>query len=128
MNRKVVQTENAPKAIGPYSQGIISRGMLFTAGQIPVNPETGKIISDNFEHQVRQVLENIKAVVEEAGSNLTDIIKLTVYLIDLDNFQILNKVFSEYFDSEPPARAAIQVARLPLDVQVEIDAIAVVKE
>jgi len=128
MNRKVVQTENAPKAIGPYSQGIISRGMLFTAGQIPVNPETGKIISNNFEHQVRQVLENIKAVVEEAGSNLTDIIKLTVYLIDLDNFQILNKVFSEYFDSEPPARAAIQVARLPLDVQVEIDAIAVVKE
>ncbi len=125
MNRKIVNTDSAPKAIGPYSQAVISNDMVFTAGQIAINPKTGKIESTNLEGQIRQVLDNLSVVLETAGSSLKEIIKLTVFMVDLNDFAILNKVFSEYFTENPPARSAVQVSRLPKDVLVEIEAVAV---
>jgi len=125
MNKKIVNTDLAPKAIGPYSQAVISNGFVYTAGQIPINPKTGKIESTGLEDQIRQVLNNLSAVLEAAGSNLKEIIKLTVFMVDLNDFLILNKVFNEYFTENPPARSAVQVSRLPKDVLVEIEAIAV---
>ncbi len=125
MNRKIVNTDLAPKAIGPYSQAVISNGFVYTAGQIPINPKTGKIESTGLEDQIRQVLNNLSAVLEAAGSNLKEVIKLTVFMVDINDFLILNKVFNEYFTENPPARSAVQVSRLPKDVLVEIEAIAV---
>jgi len=125
MNRKIVNTDLAPKAIGPYSQAVISNGFVNTAGQIPINPKTGKIELPDLEGQVRQVLDNLSAVLAAAGSCLKEIIKLTVFMVDLNDFSILNKVFNEYFTENPPARSAVQVSRLPKDVLVELEAIAV---
>jgi len=125
MNKKIVNTDLAPKAIGPYSQAVISNGFVYTAGQIPINPKTGKIESTGLEDQIRQVLNNLSAVLEAAGSNLKEVIKLTVFMVDINDFLILNKVFNEYFTENPPARSAVQVSRLPKDVLVEIEAIAV---
>lgn len=126
MNREIVSTELAPKAIGPYSQAVISNGFVYTAGQIPMNPKTGKVEASDLEGQVRQVLDNLSAVLEAANSSLKEIIKLTVFMVDLNDFAILNNVFKEYFPEYPPARSAVQVSRLPKDVLVEIEAIAAV--
>lgn len=126
MNRKIVNTDLAPKAIGPYSQAVISNGFVYTAGQIPMNPKTGKVEASDLEGQVRQVLDNLSAVLEAANSSLKEIIKLTVFMVDLNDFAILNNVFKEYFPEDPPARSAVQVSRLPKDVLVEIEAVAVV--
>ena len=126
MKREIVDTDLAPKAIGPYSQAVISNGFVYTAGQIPMNPKTGKVEASDLEGQVRQVLDNLSAVLEAANSSLKEIIKLTVFMVDLNDFAILNNVFKEYFPEDPPARSAVQVSRLPKDVLVEIEAVAVV--
>ncbi|MCK4715518.1 MAG: RidA family protein [Candidatus Marinimicrobia bacterium] len=124
MSRKVITTDKAPKAIGPYSQAIVSNGFVFTAGQIPINPETGKIIATDIKSQVRQDLLNLSFVLEAAGANLKNVVKLTVFMVDLADFSKLNEVFMEFFPEKQPARSAVQVSRLPLDVLVEIEAVA----
>jgi len=124
MSRKVINTDKAPKAIGPYSQAIISNGFVFTSGQIPINPETGKIVATDIKSQVRQDLLNLSFVLEAAGANLKNVVKLTVFMVDLSDFSKLNEVFMEFFPEKQPARSAVQVSRLPLDVLVEIEAVA----
>jgi len=124
MSRKIVVTDKAPKAIGPYSQAIIANGFVFTSGQFPINPISGKIEQFDLPSQVRQVLQNIQAVLEAAGTQLANIVKLTVFMVDLSDFAKLNEVFLEFFPEKQPARAAAQVSRLPLNALVEIEAVA----
>jgi 2-iminobutanoate/2-iminopropanoate deaminase len=124
VDRKVIATKDAPIASGPYSQAIVSENLVFTAGQLPLDPTTNKIATEDFEGQVRQVLRNLEAVLQAAGSSLRNVVKFTVFLSDLKNFSTLNTVFSEYFPDAAPARSAFQVSRLPLDVLVEIEAVA----
>ncbi len=126
MKKKSILTNNAPAPIGPYNQGIVAEGpIVFTAGQIPIDPRSGQIIADDIESQTRQVLINLRAILEAAGSSLDAVVKTTVYLRDMDDFAPMNKVYGEYFEHVPPARSTVQVSRLPKDVRVEIDAIAV---
>ncbi|MEE9464336.1 MAG: RidA family protein [Candidatus Neomarinimicrobiota bacterium] len=124
--RTVVRTEQAPAAIGPYSQGICSGNLIFTAGQIPIDPATGKLIEGSFEDQVHRVLRNLEGVLTAAGSSLNQVVKFTVFVTDLGNFSLLNQVFAQYFQEDPPARSAVQVSALPLGAEVEIEAVAVV--
>ncbi len=122
--RKIIKTDQAPAAVGTYSQGISLDGMVFTSGQIPMNPETGKIAEGEFADRVHQVMKNIIGVLEAGGSSLDNVIKFTVFMTDLSQFSILNEVFSQYFETDPPARSAVEVAGLPLGVDVEIEAVA----
>jgi 2-iminobutanoate/2-iminopropanoate deaminase len=122
--RNVIATTEAPGAVGPYSQGIATDTLVFTAGQIPVNPATGKIEAETIEDQTRQVLSNIDAVLRAAGSGLHRIVKMTVFMTDLGDFQAMNGVYAEFFPSDPPARSAVQVVALPLGVQIEMEAVA----
>jgi len=124
--KREIQTPDAPKAIGPYSQGIVANGFVFCSGQIPLVPETGEILLGSVEDQTRQVLKNLKAILEAAGSSTDRVVKCIVFLQDMNDFQAMNKVYGEFFKPPFPARAAVQVARLPRDVKVEIEAIAVV--
>lgn len=123
--KQVIQTNNAPQAIGPYSQAIMANGTLYVSGQIPVVPATGAIVSDKVEDQARQVMENVKAVVEAAGMTLDNVVKTSVFIKNMDDFAKINAVYSEYFKENCPARACVEVARLPKDVQIEMEAIAV---
>ncbi len=123
--RTVIHTENAPEAVGPYSQGICCENLIFTAGQLPIDPATGKLIKGSFDDQVMQVLHNLSAVLATGGSSLDDVLKFTVFVTDLGNFATLNEVFGRYFKDDPPARSAVQVTALPLGAEVEIEAIAV---
>lgn len=125
MTIKRVSTEDAPKAIGPYSQGTIANGFVFCSGQIPANPETGEILTGSIAEQTRQSLKNIKAVLEAAGTSMANVAKVTVFLRDMNDFAEMNAEYEKWFSDPPPARAAVQVARLPKDVGVEIEAIAV---
>jgi len=125
--KKQVQTDKAPKAIGPYSQGIIANGFVFCSGQIPIDPATGSLISGTIEDETRQVLKNLGAVLEAAGSSYDDVVKTTVFLQDMNDFARMNAVYAEFFRAPGPARATVQAARLPKDVKVEIEAIALVK-
>ncbi|NTU51211.1 MAG: RidA family protein [Candidatus Aminicenantes bacterium] len=125
--KKQVQTDKAPKAIGPYSQGIIANGFVYCSGQIPIDPATGELNTGSIEDQTRQVLKNVGAVLEAAGSSYDDVVKCTVFLQDMNDFAKMNAVYAEFFKAPSPARAAVQVARLPRDVKVEIEAIALVK-
>lgn len=126
----VLHTENAPAAIGPYVQGVDLGNMVLTSGQIPVNPQTGEV-SDDIAEQARQSLENVKAVVEASGLTVTDIVKMTVFVKNLNDFGTVNEVYGKFFDSHDvanyPARSCVEVARLPKDVKIEIEAIAVRK-
>jgi 2-iminobutanoate/2-iminopropanoate deaminase len=122
--RNVIATTEAPGAVGPYSQAIVTDGFVFTAGQIPMNPATGQIDAETIEDQTRQVLSNIDAVLRAAGSGLHRVVKMTVFMTDLSDFQAMNGVYAEFFPSEPPARSAVQVTALPLGVQIEMEAIA----
>ncbi len=123
--KRVVSTSAAPAAIGPYSQGIATQdGLVFVAGQIPLDPGTGKIVEGDIAAQTRRVMENLKAILEAAGTGLDHVVKTTVYLQDLGEFAAMNEVYARYFLSAPPARSTVEVARLPRDVRVEIDAIA----
>ncbi|PIE87668.1 MAG: reactive intermediate/imine deaminase [Bacteroidetes bacterium] len=122
--KRIIHTPNAPKAVGPYSQAVAENGMLFVSGQIPVNPSTGTI-PEGIKEQTKQVLENMKAIIEEAGYTMKDIVKCTCLLDDMNNFKEMNEVYATYFPYEPPARAAFGVVALPLGVKVEIEAIAI---
>ena len=122
--KKVIHTNNAPQAVGPYSQAIQSGTTLFISGQIPMDPATGKIVDGGIEEQTEQVLENISAILEEAGFTFDDVVKSTCLLSDMDNFAAMNKVYASYYKENPPARAAYGVVKLPLGVLIEIETIA----
>tara|TARA_B100002052_G_scaffold278631_1_gene285156 strand:+ start:399 stop:788 length:390 start_codon:yes stop_codon:yes gene_type:complete len=124
---KTVNTKDAPQAIGPYSQGKIVGNLVFTSGQIPLNID-GEIIKNNFELECKQVLTNLEAILLESGSCLENIIKLTVYLTDLNKFGILNDIFKEYFDKHLPARSTIEVSNLPMNARIEIEAIGLIND
>lgn len=120
-----VNTNKAPSAIGPYSQAIICGNMVYTSGQIPVNPETGEVVSGGIEGQTERVLENLKAVLEAAGSSLQQVVKTTVFIKSMNDFAAVNAVYARYFKEPYPARSCVEVARLPKDVGIEIEAVAV---
>ena len=119
-----VQTDGAPKAIGPYSQAIKANGMVFASGQIPLDPESGQIIEGGISEQTERVLNNLRAVLEAAGTSLDQVVKTTVFLADLKDFTSMNEAYGKFFGESPPARSTVEVSRLPRDVRVEIDAIA----
>ena len=123
--KRVIHTEKAPAALGPYSQGIEVNGTLYVSGQIPFVPETMTLVSDDVKAQTRQSLENIKAIVEAAGYTMQDVVKAGVFIKNMDNFAAINEVYAEYLGDVKPARACVEVARLPKDVKVEIELIAV---
>ncbi len=123
-NREVVRTEKAPAPAGFYSQAIKANGMVFTAGQVALNPTTMKLVEGGIKEQTRQVLTNVKAVLEAANSSLEKVVKVTVFLDNIEDFSAMNEVYSEFFTSEPPARSAFAVANLPLGALVEIETIA----
>jgi 2-iminobutanoate/2-iminopropanoate deaminase len=124
VKKKVVQTEKAPKAIGPYSQAIQAGNFLFLSGQIPLDPKTGELVKGDIRKQTQQVLENIKGVLESQGLGMEDVIKSTIFLKDIANFNQVNEVYATYFPSSPPARSTVEVAKLPQDANIEIEAIA----
>jgi 2-iminobutanoate/2-iminopropanoate deaminase len=119
-----IQTDRAPQAIGPYSQAIKANGFIFASGQIPLDPATMQIVEGGIEDQTERVLNNLKAVLEAAGSSLDRVVKTTVYLADMNEFAAMNEIYARYFGATKPARATVQVARLPRDVKVEIDVVA----
>lgn len=127
MDRKVVSTSNAPAAVGPYSQAIQISPLVYTAGQLGMDPETKALVEGGIQAQTRQALKNLKAVLEAAGSSLEMVVKTTVFLQDIHDFKAMNEVYAEFFKADPPARSAIEVAALPLGGMVEIEAIAVVQ-
>ncbi len=122
MKRQTITTDQAPSAIGPYSQAVRAGGFLFVSGQIPLNPETGEIPED-IVAQTRQALTNLKAIVTAAGGTMEDVVKTTVFIADMDLFSALNEVYAAFFGKDPPARACVEVARLPKDVLVEVEAV-----
>ncbi|MGL4653361.1 MAG: RidA family protein [Cetobacterium sp.] len=123
--KRVINTAKAPAAIGPYSQAIEVNGTLYVSGQIPFVPETMTVISDDVKEQTKQSLENVKAILEEAGYSLNDVVKAGVFIKDMNDFAAINEIYSEYLGDVKPARACVEVARLPRDVKVEIEVIAV---
>ncbi len=123
--KKIINTTKAPAAVGPYSQAVESKGILFVSGQLGVDPGTGRMVEGGVREQTRRLLENMKTVLLAAGYNLDDVVKCTVYLKDIGDFQAMNEVYATFFEKDPPARAAFQVAALPLDALVEIEAVAV---
>ncbi len=122
--KRTVSTPNAPSAIGPYSQAVVAGDFVFCSGQIPLDPATGVLVEGDIAVQTRRVLENLRAVLEAAGSGLGRVVKTTVFLADLADFQEMNAVYAEYFGEDPPARAAVQVAALPKGARIEIEAVA----
>jgi len=124
---KTVETNLAPKAIGPYSQAVIAKPFVFTSGQIPLQPD-GNLVSGGIKEQTEQVLKNLESVLQASGSSLDHVVKTTVFLKDMNHFQEMNEVYARYFTKHKPARSAIEVARLPKDVLIEIEAVAYVKE
>ena len=122
--KEIIQTTQAPQAIGPYSQAIKSNGLVFASGQIPTDPQTGQFVPGGIEEQTEQVLKNLAAVLEAAGSGLNKVVKTTVFLLDMQDFGAMNEVYGRFFTEEAPARATVQAARLPRDARVEIEAIA----
>jgi 2-iminobutanoate/2-iminopropanoate deaminase len=127
MTRKIIQTNNAPAPVGPYNQAIAASGeLIFVAGQIPLHPTTGAIVGEDVSQQTEQAIANLKAIVEAAGATLSDVVKTTVFLKDMNDFAAMNAVYAQYFEeATAPARACVEVARLPKDVKVEIECIAV---
>ncbi len=122
--KQIITSPNAPKAAGPYSTAVRQNGMVFLSGQIPLDPATGQLVTGSIEDQTTRVLENLKAVLESTGLSLGDVVKTTVFLKDMGNFGRMNETYGKFFSSDPPARSTVEVARLPRDVQVEIEAIA----
>ena len=128
MTKEVVATQQAPQAIGPYSQGIKANGFVFTAGQIPFDPATGKTVEGDIRAQTERVMRNLEAILREAGASFDTVVKTTCYLANLDDFAAFNEVYARFFTTEPPARSTVQAARLPAGVQVEVDCIALVED
>jgi 2-iminobutanoate/2-iminopropanoate deaminase len=124
--KETISTENAPGAIGPYSQAVKAGSMVYCSGQIPIDPATGEFVSNDVAEQTRQVLKNLGAVLEAAGTNLNNVVKTTVFLADMNDFTAMNEIYAEFFSENKPARATVQAARLPRDARVEIECIALV--
>jgi 2-iminobutanoate/2-iminopropanoate deaminase len=123
MTKQTLNTQNAPAAIGPYSQGIKAGNLIFTSGQLPINPQSGELVAD-IEGATKQSLDNVKAILESSGSSMDNVVKTVVFLRDMNDFAAMNAVYASYFPNNPPARSAVQVARLPKDAIVEIEAVA----
>jgi 2-iminobutanoate/2-iminopropanoate deaminase len=128
MTKEIIFTDKAPKAIGPYSQAVKSNGFLFVSGQIPLNPETGDLMNASIEDQAEQVIQNLKNVCEAANTSLSDIVKLTIYITDMNDFSIVNEAMAKHFSEPYPARATVEVSALPLGVSVEMDAIVLTND
>jgi 2-iminobutanoate/2-iminopropanoate deaminase len=124
--KKAIQIPNAPAPVGPYSQAILAGGMLFVSGQIPLNPSTGQLEMNNIEEATHRVMKNIAALLSEAGLSFENVVKTSIFLKDLSDFQAVNGIYASYFQGVPPARETVEVARLPLDVNIEISCIALV--
>ncbi len=125
--KQIISTDRAPRAIGPYSQAVSSGNLVFASGQIPIDPATGEFVAGGIAEQTEQVMRNLRAVFEAAGVELSQVIKTTVFLADMDEFSAMNEIYGRFFGENPPARATVQAARLPRDARVEIDAIAVIE-
>jgi len=125
--KEIIATEQAPRAIGPYSQAVRAGNLLFASGQIPIDPATGEFVAGGIAEQTAQVLKNLSAVMEAAGISLNQVVKTTVFLVDMDDFTAMNEVYAGFFGASPPARATVQAARLPRDAKVEIEATAVIE-
>jgi 2-iminobutanoate/2-iminopropanoate deaminase len=126
MSRKIISTEKSPAAIGPYNQGIVAGGFLFTSGQLPIHPVTGEV-PQTIEEQTIQVLENLKAIIEAAGSSMRKVVKCTVYLKNFNDFEVMNRIYASYFTWSAPARATVEVSKMAKNALIEIDAIALVE-
>ncbi len=124
MTRAIITTDQAPAAIGPYSQAVQTKDLLFISGQIPIDPTTGELVSGDIREETRQAMQNLGAILAAAGSSYDRIVKTTLYIRDMDQFTVINEIYAEFFSDNPPARACVEVARLPRDVGVEVEAIA----
>jgi 2-iminobutanoate/2-iminopropanoate deaminase len=124
--KKIIHTEKAPKPIGPYNQAVMANNTLYVSGQIPLNPASNELVKGDIQLQTRQVMENIKAILLEAGLDFSDVVKCSIFLSDMKDFPTVNEVYGRYFSEDPPARETIQVAGLPMGVDVEISCIAVI--
>lgn len=122
-----IQTDQAPQAIGPYSQAMKANGLVFVSGQIPIDPRTGQFVAGGIAEQTEQVLKNLAALLEASGSSLDQVLKTTVFLADMEEFAVMNEIYGRFFTEEPPARATVQASRLPRDARVEIEAIALAR-
>ena len=127
MGKKVIQTDRAPKAIGPYSQAIQAGSFLFLSGQIPLDPKTGELVKGDIRQQTEQVLKNIKGILESQKLGVGDVVKVTIYLKNIENFNQVNEIYGTYFPTNPPARSTVEVARLPRNAEIEIEAIALAR-
>jgi len=127
MTRDIIATTNAPGAVGPYSQGVRTEQFVYTAGQVPIDPATGNLVTGSIEDQTRRALENVKAVLEAAGTGLDRAVKMTVFMTNLGDFKRMNAVYAEFFPEAPPARSAFEVSALPLGADIEIEAIALTR-
>jgi len=125
MSKKIISTENSPAAIGPYNQGIVSNGFLFTSGQLPIHPVTGEV-APTIEEQTVQVLDNLKAIIEAAGTTMENVVKCTVYIQNMSNFSVMNQIYSTYFPANALARACVEISKIAREALVEIDAIVIV--
>lgn len=125
MNKKIIFTENAPKAIGPYSQAVNAGSFTFVSGQVAINPETGDLMNQSIEQQTEQVIKNLTAICNEANASLDNIVKVTIYITDMNDFSVVNEVMQRHFKEPYPARATVEVSALPLGVNVEMDAILI---
>ena len=123
--KTIINSQNAPKPIGPYNQAVLTGNMLFVSGQIPINPANGELVSGDLKAEAKQVMENLKAILKEAGLDFSNVCKSTIFLKNMNDFALINEVYGSYFTSDFPARETVQVAKLPLDVNVEISVIAV---
>lgn len=125
MSLELLKTDKAPAAVGPYSQGVKAENIIYTSGQLPINPETGKLLTGDIKEQAKMSLENVKAVLESAGATLEDVVKVTVFVADINKFSDINEVYGEYFSNHKPARSLVEVSKLPLGGEIEIEAIAI---
>jgi 2-iminobutanoate/2-iminopropanoate deaminase len=122
--KKIIYTKNAPEPVGPYSQAVITNGILFTSGQIGIDPGTGKLVEGGIQEQARQVMKNLKAILEAAGLNFDHVVKSTIFLTDITNFKFVNEIYGSYFNENPPARETAQACKLPLGAELEISVVA----
>jgi len=124
MEKKIIKTGDAPKAIGPYSQAVEAGGLVFISGQIPIDPKSGNLVQVDIKAQARQVMENAKAILSAAGCGMSQVVKATIYLKNMSDFSAVNEIYGGYFITDPPARATVEVSRLPKDVAIEMDFVA----
>jgi 2-iminobutanoate/2-iminopropanoate deaminase len=124
VQKEIISTKDAPQTIGPYSQAVRFDNLIFVSGQIPIEPETGKILKGNIKEQTKQILKNLNNILAAGGSSLDNVLRTTIYLADLEDYSVVNETYAQYFNDLSPARSTVQVAKLPMDAQIEIDAIA----